>query len=95
MSAVKPREVIWDPRVKRELEELYDSPERAEEAIRGLGWTLARLAEHGGAVRDTPYSCWPIHLPDASYVVYYKYDDRRVTCLSLRKAIPPGDDLRY
>lgn len=87
-----PREIVQEPRYRRELESLLQSVDRADEAIRALEWFIARRPEWGMSVRDLPsneFASWVTHWEDVSIQVVYRYTDTKVHCLSAR-AVPSG-----
>lgn len=87
-----PREIIHEPRYRRDLEVLFQTVDRADEAIRALEWFIARHPEWGMSVRGLPsgeFASWVTHWRDVSLQVVYRHTDTVVYCLSAR-AVPSG-----
>ena len=91
MVSRKRRRVVQTARFEQELEAVLKEHPRAEESFRGFEEVVSRQPTIGMSVRDQPTNVCglPIHTEGASFLVLYRYDERRVVCLALRR-VPSG-----
>ena len=90
LSEKRARRVVQPPHFQTELKPILASTPRAEEAWKGFTHVVARIPEMGMAVRGRPgFYSRPFHTEQGSFLVVYTFDDRKVTCVSLR-AVPSG-----
>jgi hypothetical protein len=87
------RSVFCEERFEHELEDLFPNAVAADEFVRGVEWVLVRDPRSGTQVSD---SVW--FVPASYYwgqsngwlntlVIYYTFDDRNVTLLSIQMSI--------
>lgn len=85
------REVVESRRFSRERDELQPDVERWDEIFFGIDWALCQNPEEVGKETSVPgIRAIPIILPpgEGNLLVYYTYNDERVTLLSVREAEP-------
>lgn len=80
------RDVVWDARFENELADLSLKILRLEDAVDGLEWVLAREPERGTQVAGTDIYAWPVQTYFSQALVYYRFDDRQVSLLSIRES---------
>jgi hypothetical protein len=79
----KPRTILRDPQYERELRAIAKELPWVHEHQKGLERALSQLAHLGNAVRGAPYLVWPLNIEAHRFAVYYTYDDRSVTLISV------------
>lgn len=87
-------DVIWSPEALQDVVRLRefllarnsDAARLAIAAIRQGTLTLAEHPEIGRPVLEMPpeFREWPVPFGGSSYLVFYRYDGRRVTILAVR-----------
>ena len=85
------RTIKRQPQYERDLEKIFGTAERADEAIRGLEWYIARQPERGFAVPKMDpnrFASWVSHSTTCSVQVVYEFNQQEVICISAR-LVPP------
>lgn len=82
----KLRSIVRSAAFEKDVDRLLGDDDRAHDALTGLEWTLARLAEHGNAVRGHDrFHCWPFHTDRSSYLSVYEITADSVILVGLRR----------
>lgn len=84
------RSVERTPGFERQLSAAIDEHPRVADAFRGFSAAVSRFPESGLEVSRRPgYYQRPFHTGEASYLVIYTFDEKRVVCIGMRK-VPSG-----
>ena len=80
------RDIVRTERFERELTDIEQDPQRADEFTEAVEWTLAREPTSGTQIKEDP-PIWFIPMVDlpfgSSVAIYFTFDDRKVWLLSI------------
>jgi plasmid stabilization system protein ParE len=93
-------EVIWSPNALEDIRRLHrllhgknpDAANRAAAALRLGARSLAEHPEIGRPMTEMPseFREWPVPFGGSSYLIFYRYDGRKVAILAVRHGHEAG-----